>query len=190
MADLFRQQRNHASAAGGVRCYASLSAGELWQCQLDPPARPTARAAVEAAREQVAELLGSASASGIALTGRTEGDNLALFGLVEPGDHVISSTIEHHAVLNACKRLEEMGVAVSYVPCGTDGVVRAEAVRAALRPETRLISVMMANNETGALQPVDEIGGSPARRTCISTPTRCRRRGRLRLTWSGLAATC
>jgi cysteine desulfurase len=71
---------------------------------------------------------------------------------------VISSAIEHHAVLNGCKRLEETGVAVSYVPCGADGVVRAEAVRAALRPETRLISVMMANNESGALQPVDEIG--------------------------------
>ena len=78
--------------------------------------------------------------------------------MAEPGDHVISSAIEHHAVLNGCKRLEEMGVAVSYVPCGADGVVRAEAVRAALRPETRLISVMMANNESGALQPVEEIG--------------------------------
>ncbi len=71
---------------------------------------------------------------------------------------MISSAIEHHAVLNCCKRLEEMGVAVSYVACGADGVVRPEAVRAALRPETKLISVMMANNETGALQPVEEIG--------------------------------
>jgi cysteine desulfurase len=117
-----------------------------------------ARAAVEHAREQVAELL-SARASEIVFTsGGTESDNLALAGLVAPGDHVISATIEHHAVLNSCKRLEEMGVAVSYVPCGADGVVRPEAVRAALRPETKLISVMMANNETGALQPVEEIG--------------------------------
>jgi cysteine desulfurase len=117
-----------------------------------------ARAAVEASREQVAELLGARASEIVFTSGGTEGDNLALFGLVEPGDHVISSTIEHHAVLNGCKRLEEMGVSVSYVPCGSDGVVRAEAVRAALRPETRLISVMMANNETGALQPVEEIG--------------------------------
>src|SRR6266516_7334822 len=117
-----------------------------------------ARAAVEAAREQVAGLL-SARASEIVFTsGGTEGDNLALFGLVQPGDHVISSTIEHHAVLNACKRLEETGVAVSYVPCDSDGVVPPEAVRAALRPETRLISVMMANNESGALEPVEAIG--------------------------------
>ena len=121
-----------------------------------------ARAAVEQARELVAGLI-SARASEIVFTsGGTEGDNLAVFGLLgvllRPGDHVISSTIEHHAVLNACKRLEEMDVAVSYVACGADGVVRPEEVRAALRPETRLISVMMANNETGALQPVEAIG--------------------------------
>jgi cysteine desulfurase len=71
---------------------------------------------------------------------------------------VISSTIEHHAVLNGCKRLEEMGATVSYVACGGDGVVRPEDVRAALRPQTKLISVMMANNESGALQKVEEIG--------------------------------
>ena len=120
-----------------------------------------ARAAVEQAREQVAGLL-SARASEIVFTsGGTEGDNLAVFGflgiLMQPGDHMISSTIEHHAVLNACKRLEQMGVAVSYVACGSDGVVRPEDVQAALRPETKLISVMMANNETGALQPVEAI---------------------------------
>jgi cysteine desulfurase len=117
-----------------------------------------ARAAVEAAREQVATLLGARASEIVFTSGGTEGDNLALSGLVMPGDHVISSTIEHHAVLNGCKRLEEMGVSVSYVACGADGVVRPGDVRAALRPETRLISVMMANNETGALQPVEEIG--------------------------------
>ncbi len=117
-----------------------------------------ARAAVEGAREQVAELLGARSSEIVFTSGGTEGDNLALFGLVAAGDHVISSTIEHHAVLNGCKRLEEMGAAVTYVACGGDGVVRPEDVRAALRPETKLISVMMANNETGALQKVQEIG--------------------------------
>ena len=117
-----------------------------------------ARAAVEQAREQVAGLLGARPSEIVFTSGGTEGDNLALFGLVAAGDHVVSSAIEHHAVLNSCKRLEEMGVAVSYVACGADGVVRPEDVRAALRPETKLISVMMANNETGALQPVEEIG--------------------------------
>jgi cysteine desulfurase len=117
-----------------------------------------ARAAVESAREQVAGLLGARASEVVFTSGGTEGDNLALSGLVSGGDHVISSAIEHHAVLNSCKRLEEIGVAVTYVGCDANGVVQAEAVRAALRPETRLISVMMANNETGALQPVEAIG--------------------------------
>lgn len=117
-----------------------------------------ARAAVEGAREQVAGLLGARPSEIVFTSGGTEGDNLAISGLVGAGDHVISSTIEHHAVLNSCKRLEEMGVAVTYVACDADGVVRPEDVRAALRPETKLISVMMANNETGALQKVAEIG--------------------------------
>jgi cysteine desulfurase len=117
-----------------------------------------AKAAVEAAREQVAELLCARPSEIIFTSGGTEGDNLALFGLLAAGDHLISSSIEHHAVINSCKRLEEMGVAVTCVACGSDGVVRPEDVRAALRPETKLISVMMANNETGALQKVEEIG--------------------------------
>ncbi|MGA3127393.1 MAG: cysteine desulfurase family protein [Candidatus Korobacteraceae bacterium] len=117
-----------------------------------------ARAAVDAAREQVAELLCARPSEIVFTSGGTEGDNLALFGLLAAGDHLISSSIEHHAVLNSCKRLEEMGVAVTRIACGSDGVVRPEDVRAALRPETKLISVMMANNETGALQKVEEIG--------------------------------
>jgi cysteine desulfurase len=117
-----------------------------------------ARAAVEGARERVAGMLGARPSEIVFTSGGTEGDNLAMSGLVEAGDHVISSTIEHHAVLNSCKRLEEIGVTVTYVLCDANGVVRPEDVLAALRPETKLISVMMANNETGVLQPVDEIG--------------------------------
>jgi len=117
-----------------------------------------AKAAVEAAREQVAELLCARPSEIIFTSGGTEGDNLALFGLLAAGDHLISSSIEHHAVINSCKRLEEMGVAVTYIGCDANGLVRTEDVRAALRPETKLISVMMANNETGALQEVEAIG--------------------------------
>jgi len=117
-----------------------------------------ARAAVEEAREHVAELLGARTSEVVFTSGGTESDNLALFGMVSAGDHVITSTVEHHAVLNSCKRLEEMGVAVSYVGCNADGVAAPADIRAALRPETKLISVMMANNETGALQKVEEIG--------------------------------
>ncbi|HEV2022292.1 MAG TPA: cysteine desulfurase family protein, partial [Terriglobales bacterium] len=116
------------------------------------------RAAVERARESVAELLGCRAAEVVFTSGGTEADNLALFGLVEKGDHVVTSTIEHHAVLNSCKRLEEMGCEVTYVPVDGQGRVDPEDVRRALRPNTKLISVMMANNETGVLQPVKEIG--------------------------------
>lgn len=117
-----------------------------------------ARAAVENAREQVAELLNCRAAEIVFTSGGTEGDNLALFGLMQPGDHVITSAIEHHAVLNSCSRLEQMGCSVTYVPVDGRSVVDADDVRRALRPETKLISIMMANNETGVLQPLVEIG--------------------------------
>jgi cysteine desulfurase len=116
------------------------------------------RAAVERARESVAELLGCRPSEIVFTSGGTEGDNLAIFGLAHPGDHVISSTIEHHAVLNSCKHLEAEGGAVSYVPVDGRGLVDPDDVRRALRPNTRLITIMMANNETGVLQPVEEIG--------------------------------
>jgi cysteine desulfurase len=117
-----------------------------------------ARAAVEDAREEVAKLLSARESEIVFTSGGTEGDNLAIFGIVNPGDHVVTSTIEHHAVLNACKRLEQMGCPVTYVPVDRNGVVRLDTLRDAIRKETKLISVMMANNETGALQPLEEIG--------------------------------
>src|SRR5580698_10458521 len=116
------------------------------------------RAAVERARESVAALLGSRSSEIVFTSGGTEGDNLAISGLTRAGDHVVSSTIEHHAVLNSCKHLEAMGCEVSYVPVDGRGLVDPDDVRRALRPNTRLITIMMANNETGVLQPVEEIG--------------------------------
>ncbi len=117
-----------------------------------------ARAAVERAREQVAELLNCRAAEIVFTSGGTEGDNLALFGLVKPTDHVITSAVEHHAVLNACKRLEEMACAVTYLPVDGQALVDPDDVRRAIRPETKLISIILANNETGVLQPVSEIG--------------------------------
>jgi cysteine desulfurase len=116
------------------------------------------RAAVETARESVAALLGCRAAEVVFTSGGTEADNLAIFGLVREGDHVITSTIEHHAVLNACKHLESEGCEVTWVPVDGRGLLDPHDVRRALRPNTRLISVMMANNETGVLQPVEEIG--------------------------------
>jgi cysteine desulfurase len=117
-----------------------------------------ARAAVERAREQVADLLGCRPAEIVFTSGGTEGDNLALFGLVKPGEHIITSTVEHHAVLNACKRLEQMGCAVTYLPVDGQALIDPDDVKRALRPETKLISIILANNETGVLQPVNNIG--------------------------------
>jgi len=116
------------------------------------------RAAVERARESVAALLGCRASEIVFTSGGTEADNLAIFGLVRPGDHVITSTIEHHAVLNACKHLESSGCEVTYVPVDGRCVINPDDVRHALRANTKLITVMMANNETGVLQPVEEIG--------------------------------
>ena len=116
------------------------------------------RAAVENARESVAALLGARASEVVFTSGGTEADNLAIFGLARAGDHVITSSIEHHAVLNACKRLEAMGCEVSYLPVDGECRVNPDDVKRALRSNTRLISVMMANNETGVLQPVEEIG--------------------------------
>jgi len=116
------------------------------------------RAAVERAREAVAALLGCRSSEIVFTSGGTEGDNLAISGLARAGDHVVSSTIEHHAVLNSCKHLEAIGCEVTYVPVDGRGLVDPEDVRRALRPNTKLITIMMANNETGVLQPVEEIG--------------------------------
>lgn len=116
------------------------------------------RAAVERARESVAALLGCKASEIIFTSGGTEGDNLAILGLIKPGDHVISSTIEHHAVLNSCKHLQAIGCEVTYVAVDGRGLIDPADLRRALRPTTKLISMMMANNETGVLQPVEEIG--------------------------------
>ena len=116
------------------------------------------RAAVERARESVAALLGCRASEIVFTSGGTEADNLAVFGLARPGDHIVTSTIEHHAVLNACKRLAADGCEVTFVPVNGLGLVDPDDVRRALRPNTKLITIMFANNETGVLQPVAEIG--------------------------------
>ena len=117
-----------------------------------------ARAAVERARESVAQLLSCRAAEVVFTSGGTEADNLAIFGLIRPHDHVITSQVEHHAVLNACKRLEQRGFEVTYLRVDHQGLIDPDEARASLRSNTKLISIMMANNETGALQPVEEIG--------------------------------
>ena len=116
------------------------------------------RAAVEDARESVAELLGCTASEIVFTSGGTESDNLAVAGWVAAGDHVITSSVEHHAVLHVCKHLEKVGCEVTVLPVDGRGLIDPDDVRRALLPNTKLISVMMANNETGVLQPVEEIG--------------------------------
>jgi cysteine desulfurase len=128
------------------------------------------RAAVERARESVAALLGCRASEVVFTSGGTEGDNLAIFGLARASDHVITSTIEHHAVLNACKHLakdrdkypdtfpEMPGCEVTYIPVDDRGLVDPADVKRAIRPNTTLITIILANNETGVLQSVAEIG--------------------------------
>src|SRR5689334_7835616 len=141
-----------------------------------------ARAAVETAREQVAALIGARPQEIVFTSGGTEADNHAIFGAVSalvtwPTSqsanavddlekrssiahlkHVITSSIEHEAVLNTCQALERQGVAVTYVPVDPEGLVSAEGLRQALREETVLITVMHANNELGTAQPLEENG--------------------------------
>jgi cysteine desulfurase len=120
-----------------------------------------ARAAVESAREQVAALLNARPQEIVFTSGGTESDNHAIFGVALPSStspHVITTTIEHEAVLNACQALEKQGVAVTYLPVDREGLINLDDLRRALRPETVLITVMHANNELGAIQPLAEIG--------------------------------
>ncbi len=117
------------------------------------------RAAVERARESVAALLHCRASEIVFTSGGTEADNLAIFGLTREGDHIVTSTIEHHAVLNACKHLAETKrCEVTFIPVDGRGLLDPADVKRAIRPRTKLITIMFANNETGVLQPVAEIG--------------------------------
>lgn len=116
-----------------------------------------ARAAVDHAREQVARLLSCRASEIVFTSGGTESDNLALFGLLKSGDHLITTQIEHHAVLHAAEALAKQSVEVTYLPCTPSGLIEPDTLQAALRPHTRLVSVMLANNETGTIQPLAEL---------------------------------
>jgi cysteine desulfurase len=117
-----------------------------------------ARAAVERAREQVAALVHCRPAEIVFTSSGTEGDNTAIFGLLRPGDHLITSSIEHHAVLHSAEKTLQRGIDVTFLPVASSGALDPDDVRRALKPNTKLISVMMANNETGVIQPVEAIG--------------------------------
>jgi cysteine desulfurase len=117
-----------------------------------------ARTAVDQARETLAEFFGCHAAEVVFTSGGTEGDNTALFGLLHPGDHMITTSIEHSAVLQAADRLGRDGITTTRIDPLPNGLIDPMDILRAIRPETRLISVMLANNETGVVQPVEEIG--------------------------------
>jgi cysteine desulfurase len=124
------------------------------------------RAAIEEARDEVAGLLNARASEIVFTSGGTESNNHAIFGVVNAANaarkHVVTTTIEHSAVLNPCEELQRRGVEVTYVAASREGRVSPEAIRQAIRPETVLISVMMANNEIGTIQPVEEIAAIAA----------------------------
>jgi cysteine desulfurase len=117
-----------------------------------------ARAAVNRARETLAAFFNCHAAEVVFNSGGTEGDNTAIFGMLRPGDHFITTSIEHSSILQAAQRMVHRGVNVTFVAPQPSGLIDPADIQRALRPESRLVSVMLANNETGVLQPVEEIG--------------------------------
>jgi len=121
-----------------------------------------ARQAVEKSREKIATFIGAEADEIVFTSGGTEADNTAIRGVVAAnaakGNHIITSAVEHHAVLNTCKRLEKNGCKVTYLPVDESGLISVEELRKAITDETVLVTVMHANNETGVVQPVKEIG--------------------------------
>jgi cysteine desulfurase len=131
----------------------------------------TAEKAVELAREQIGALIGASSKEIVWTSGATESDNLAIKGAAEfnreRGNHIITAETEHKAVLDTCKRLEKDGFDVTYLPVEKDGRVSAAAVKAAMTDKTILVSIMLANNEIGTINPVNEIGAVVKERGAI-----------------------
>ena len=121
-----------------------------------------AKAMMDDARQQVARLINAETAEVVFVSGGTEADNLAIRGIADSqrakGRHIITSRIEHHAVLHTCKDLEKQGYDVTWLPVSRDGLVDPEDLRKAIRPDTILITIMHANNEIGTIQPLEEIG--------------------------------
>lgn len=120
------------------------------------------RTALNRFRDATAKALGCLPGELIFTSGGTESNNMAIFGIInankEGKKHIITTQIEHHAVLHPCERLESLGYEVSYLPVGPTGLIQAKDVESAIRPDTALISIMYVNNEVGTIQPIEEIG--------------------------------
>jgi len=121
-----------------------------------------AEEAVELAREQIAKLIGAEPKEVVFTSGATESDNLAIKGVFEnyasKGNHIITAVTEHKAVLDTCKHIEKKGAEITYLGVDAEGLINLTELEAAIRPNTVLLSIMYANNETGTIQPINEIG--------------------------------
>lgn len=130
-----------------------------------------AKRLVNGARDRIAGLVGCQADELVFTGGGTESDNLALFGTAEArsnrGRHIITTAVEHHAVLHSCERLERQGYEVTYLPVDRFGQVHPDQIREAIRPDTILVTVMYGNNEVGTLQPITEIGKITAERDIV-----------------------
>jgi cysteine desulfurase len=125
-----------------------------------------AREGIDVARESIARFLGVTPDEIVFTSGGTESDNLAVKGVAgaRPGGHIVTTVVEHHALLRTCQALERVGHAVTYLPVDGEGLVDPDDVRRAIRPDTILISIQTANSETGTLMPIEEIGRIAAER--------------------------
>jgi cysteine desulfurase len=150
----------------------------------------SAKRALETARREIGESIGCGPREIVFTSGGTESDNLAIFGIarLRGACHIVTSAIEHPAVLNACARLEKEGFSVTYVHPSSDGIVSPAEIRAALRPETALVSVMHANNETGVMQPIAEIAAVAHEGSAVFHTDAVQTAGRLRLNVNDLGA--
>ena len=152
-----------AMAAEVIEAMSPYFSDEMGNAQSVHSFGQRAKAAVEKARREVAALINASSAEIVFLSGGTEADNLAVRGIAEAqrdyGRHIITTKIEHPAVLATCESLESAGCRVTYLPVSRSGLVNIGDVRQAISDDTVLISVMLANNETGTIQPIEEIAG-------------------------------
>jgi cysteine desulfurase len=159
-----------------------------------------ARSAVETAREQVAALIGARPQEIVFTSGGTESDNHAIFGIVRnaagASKHIITTQIEHEAVLNTCQALEKDGgtvaggrnaIEVTYLPVDSNGLVDPESVREAIRPQTAVITIMHANNELGTVQPLEQIGKIAAQNDIFFHTDAVQSAGKIPLDVNGLA---
>jgi len=121
-----------------------------------------AKSLIDTARKYVATLINADTSEIVFVSGGTEADNFAIRGIAAKGGHIITSTIEHHAVMHTCRDLEKQGVSVTWLPVSKDGLVDPDDVRRAIRPDTVLITIMHANNEIGTIQPIEEIAAIAA----------------------------